>query len=1080
MSSNTDILALLNTEADEAVDQIILDSRRLHLIVNGTATEQAVTEDGSLIPTVRKAIVDNFYFKTPPLPWRNGGSVIEFNQLYAFTDSNSNVTWWYAPGATTSNPVVMRDSPINDGKFRPFFDKGNIQETYAPLLSPVFRGNPTVPLPPEGDSSLTIAPTAWVSREIEKVRGEVLEESKGEFQNITVRQDAGLNNLYVSGETIFTGDRIAALDAELSLRRLRMTGQTAEIAFEQNGTPPVATVNKKTSIKPFEITTGKFTSNTVTADEIQVGSTSVATDSLNVDGYMRGDYLHLEGNANNAADRPQLVVNGIAEIKTLRVIDTIEGLKADVEGLDIHPNSIVVERTANIKGATTLNSTLGVTGKTTLQDVEIKGTLTGAGLGVDGKDISPRNVTASSLNVSGNVTISGETVATGDVSVNNLRVNGSLTGNIDFSDSDLDFKNINVSEKATIKDLVVTGTVTGISGASVDGEDITPASVTTTGNISVGSSLNVAGDLVVGGELTLPSIDTGEITASDIDGSSLTVSGDITAGTNSTTTVNNLVVTGTTTGINVTANVDGQDILPSTVGTTTVTASGAVSAGSLSVTGDTSVNNLNITGTVTGLTIDLSEQAVEVDSIVAARTSTFADIRTNNIANAENIVTQNLQILGSLTDVNGDGFFANVTGQDILPNSVQSATSVRTKTLRVEETSRLEGLATFENGITVTGGDITSAQGKATFNDVQVNGSLTDSSGNAIGSVESIAGRDISPRSVTAQVSVTTAALDVTAQASAGSLIVTGESTMGRISSTGVSNFEDIRVGPLTADKITTGNVEITRTIGSTNPALTVNGPTECRGDLNVTGIITGSIDLASKDIAVANLTSTGSVSGQSMSVTNGITAASGTFGQDYPDAPAYGISSLSGANFAKNVRVGGNLTVVGNISGNVDLSGKALTPESVSATGNISGVSGTFTDLTVTGTLTLPAASSYSASTFTATGTVTGSKFATTPKDATTSGSAFIPDGTTSIYNVTAINDTEVRAPVGLLTSGKGESIFLFIEQDSIGGHAITFSSDFVVHGTETVNTDPNAVTVVNMVYRGKGALIDVFITRR
>lgn len=62
MSSNTDIMALLSTEADKAVDQIVEDSKRLNIVVNGDGTAQTTTEDGSLIASVRKALLDNLFF----------------------------------------------------------------------------------------------------------------------------------------------------------------------------------------------------------------------------------------------------------------------------------------------------------------------------------------------------------------------------------------------------------------------------------------------------------------------------------------------------------------------------------------------------------------------------------------------------------------------------------------------------------------------------------------------------------------------------------------------------------------------------------------------------------------------------------------------------------------------------------------------------------------------------------------------------------------------------------------------------------------------------------------------------------
>mgnify|MGYP003399693147 CR=1 FL=1 len=86
---------------ENAVDQVIVDSERLHNVVNGSAVEEVVTEDGSLIPTIRKAMLDNIYFKTPPLPWTVGAVCTVFNQLYAFK-SAAGTQWFYAPSAGTS------------------------------------------------------------------------------------------------------------------------------------------------------------------------------------------------------------------------------------------------------------------------------------------------------------------------------------------------------------------------------------------------------------------------------------------------------------------------------------------------------------------------------------------------------------------------------------------------------------------------------------------------------------------------------------------------------------------------------------------------------------------------------------------------------------------------------------------------------------------------------------------------------------------------------------------------------------------------------------------------------------------
>lgn len=790
MSSNTDIIALLSSDADEAVDQIIEDSKRLHIVVNGTGTEQAVAEDGSLLPSVRKALIDNLYFKTPPLPWRNGGSINEFNQLYSFTDVSGNTAWWYAPGATVSNPVVMRDSPINDGKFKVFLNKTNIADIYAPLNSPNFVGNPRVPTPPPGDNSQTVPTTGWVQSGMQDLEDQIIASMKGEFENITVRNDAVLKDTYIRGEFIVTSDKLSAASAEATFRRIRVVGtaDNTEIAFEQNNAPP-AGASTKTNIKPYTMSTGILTIDQLKGKAAQIGDVAVATDSLNVDGYMRGDYLHLEGNNRNSTTRPQLIVDGIAEINTLRVTGTIEGVKADVDGLDIHPRSAIIDEGLTVGKDTSLTGKLTVGGTTKVNNMEVTGTLTGVAISVDGKDIKPRSVNTGNLVATGNVQISGTTTATGKITTQDLEVLGTLTANLDLSGSDLSVDNINVAETATIKDLVVTGKTTGVT-ADVNGDDILPRSVTTTAGVKVGTSLDV--------------------------------------------------------------------------------------------TGKTTLGDVDFTGVVTGLELDLSQKNVTVKSIAAVDPSAFGDVTTDNLTNSEKIITQDIQVLGDILDAAGNPVNTfDVTGKDILPNSVQSATFIRGKTMDISDGSTLRGPVEFRNGLTVT------------------------------------------------------------------------------------------------------------------------------LGDTNLLG----------------------------------------------------------------------NLSVTGTITGNMNFSGKTIAPATVNAT------TVTATNLTVTGTIDLPdspiVAQEITATNVEATGKMVAGKYSTTPKTANATTATFTPDGTTSIYNVNVQAGTEVQAPAGLLSSGKGESIFIYFEQDTTG-HSVTFSSAFVVHNDATVSNAANSITIANLVYRGTGPLIDVFLTGR
>jgi hypothetical protein len=86
----------------------IADANVLHEIINGDDTESITVDDGP-IPSLRKALKDNFYYKDEIL-WNNGQSVTEFNQLVKFTDG----TLWLAPTARADNPILMGATPVGD------------------------------------------------------------------------------------------------------------------------------------------------------------------------------------------------------------------------------------------------------------------------------------------------------------------------------------------------------------------------------------------------------------------------------------------------------------------------------------------------------------------------------------------------------------------------------------------------------------------------------------------------------------------------------------------------------------------------------------------------------------------------------------------------------------------------------------------------------------------------------------------------------------------------------------------------------------------------------------------------------
>lgn len=191
------------TQFEDAVDQVVTDSERLHKIVNGGADETVVVEDGSTVPTVRKAMKDNLYFKTPALPWVPGTVSTVFNQLYAYK-SVIGVQWWYAPGATATAPVSLPVDPTNNVNWRLYLDGATMAQIYATKDSPILTGNPQAPTPVIASNSTTIATTAFVKLAIAAALSG-LTGTQLTVPALTVTGPATLASLNVSGASVLTG-----------------------------------------------------------------------------------------------------------------------------------------------------------------------------------------------------------------------------------------------------------------------------------------------------------------------------------------------------------------------------------------------------------------------------------------------------------------------------------------------------------------------------------------------------------------------------------------------------------------------------------------------------------------------------------------------------------------------------------------------------------------------------------------------------------------------------------------------------------------------------------------------------------
>lgn len=429
---------------ENAVDQVIVDSERLHNVVNGTAVEEVITEDGSVIPTIRKAMLDNIYFKTPPLPWTVGATCTVFNQLYAFK-SAAGTQWFYAPSASVDNPVRLPADPTESGYWKIFLDSKYMEDYYATKESPVFTGNPQCPTASLESEDETLANTSFVHQ---LVRSQLLNLQAGTLalEGLNVNTLIKTNNLSVTGNASFAG-LVEASGSQGKFRQVTLTkeGSTLDFAY-------------RNPLDPDELSTlldyHSVTTDSITAHKIVNGSASSDNDTMSMEGLgnNRFDYVYITGSGAKGSDEPTLTVSGITKLENVIITGGVQGISHSVDGMDILPNSVGTKRltvtealtvqgaanfagintnTLSAEGALTANTVTGVEGSfTTLTisdaanvagDLVVEGgTLLKGTLGVSG------GVTMeSTLTVNGNTVFGG---SSGTTTVHNLNITGDVLG----------------------------------------------------------------------------------------------------------------------------------------------------------------------------------------------------------------------------------------------------------------------------------------------------------------------------------------------------------------------------------------------------------------------------------------------------------------------------------------------------------------------------------------------------------------------------------------------------------------------------------------------------------------------------
>lgn len=429
---------------ENAVDQVIVDSERLHNVVNGTAVEEVITEDGSVIPTIRKAMLDNIYFKTPPLPWTVGATCTVFNQLYAFK-SAAGTQWFYAPSASIDNPVRLPADPTESGYWKIFLDSKYMEDHYATKESPVFTGNPQCPTASLESEDETLANTSFVHQ---LVRSQLLNLQAGTLvlEGLNVNTLIKTNNLSVAGNASFAG-LVEASGSQGKFRQVTLTkeGSTLDFAY-------------RNPLDPDELSTlldyHSVTTDSITAHKIVNGSASSDNDTMSMEGLgnNRFDYVYITGSGAKGSDEPTLTVSGITKLENVIITGDVQGISHSVDGKDILPNSVGTKRltvtealtvqgdanfagintnTLSAAGALTAKTVTGVEGSFTTLAISDAASVTGD-LAVEGGTLLKGTLGVSGgVTMESTLTVNGNTVfggSSGTTTVHNLNITGDVLG----------------------------------------------------------------------------------------------------------------------------------------------------------------------------------------------------------------------------------------------------------------------------------------------------------------------------------------------------------------------------------------------------------------------------------------------------------------------------------------------------------------------------------------------------------------------------------------------------------------------------------------------------------------------------
>ena len=732
---------------------------------------------------------------------------------------------------------------------------------------------------------------------------------------VTISGNVDANNgLDVMGATTLggtlgvTGAATFANDVNLNGSNLNISNGTRVIAGGVSGADGHLFVSRGPALSPqWTNTIPSLIVTDLEADDVLVNNNAVIDGNLTVN----GTDVEINANVTMVGDfdltgkltTDDLQVNNntliLNEFEAVTTLFEITTPLVDVTG------ALAVSGATTIGGATAINNTLAVSGATTINNtLGVTGnTQLSANLRVDGTSDLRGTIFNTELGGGNEINIIDNTNITG-----NLTVLGA--GLIKAKDLEISLnatinQDLTVDQNATVSQNFTVGGNTSINTLDVRGAVVNPVSAAAP--VFVDDNLLVAGNVTINGGVTI----LGDLTANN-----LNAVVDVNAG-NDVNAVRDVnadrdVNAGRHLDVNNNATIGGNlGVTGNTVLTGTLDAQGAISNSLGMVTVD---DDLDVTGQVfaTDLLVTNNSQLFDVDVTGTIENSL------GNVTVGDNLVVtgiSNLQGLATLN--NGLTVTAGAT-------SVQGLTATNTQ---INGTLGVTGLGTFNNGLTVTSG----------LTNVQALQATTGTFSGAVGAASvATTGAISAGTTLTAGTGITATTGNIVALA--GNVSASNDVTAGNLVSAPTGNLTTVNstTGNITNLNSTTGT--ITTLNSTTGNIATVNATDVNTTNVTATGTV-GTANLTATTGTITNLNSTTGTIATLNSTTGNITTINATTGNiTTVNATAGNITTVNATDLNTT-----NVNASGTVTGNVVNSNTTMTAGTgiTATTGNIEALAG-------------------------------------------------------------------------------------------------------------------------------------------